>query len=212
LRLRGIVEGAMEKKLREYRILSRRLSSKPFFTTGEIAKLLDVNINTVVLWFESGRFTGFKLPGDTARRLERDELVEFIIRNEHPVPIDPKGAIEVVLVAADRSLERMFRLAVATAFGYEVFTASCAFEAGIACAGRVPDAVLVLAGSTDFDPDVFRDCRKRWKHLSYTALAAMSDSPSAKKALLRRGYDTVFPVPATRREVLDLIDRVAEPV
>lgn len=202
----------MENKLREYRILSRLLRSKPFFTTGEIAKILDVNINTVVLWCRSGQLKGFKLPGDTARRVERDELVEFIVRHDYPFSIDSNGAIEVVLVGAGRDLERKFRSAAETAFGYEVFTASCAFEAGMACAHRVPDAVVVLAGSTDFDPDVFRDCRQQWNHLACTTLAAMSDLPNAKKALLRQGYDTVLPVPASRKEALDLIDRVAEPV
>jgi hypothetical protein len=200
----------MEKKLREYRLLSRLLSTKTLFTTGEIAKLLDVNINTVVLWIESDQLEGFKLPGDTARRVEQSKLVDFIMRRDLPLAVEPEGLIEIILVAANKELKHRFQSAIKTAFGYDLVNASCAFEAGVACAERVPDAVLIHADSTEFDPVVFRDSRKQWRHLSYTVLAALSDSARKRKTLLTLGYDAVFPVPTNREEALNLIDRIAE--
>ena len=200
------------EKLREYRLLSRLLNSKMLFTTGEIAKLLDVNINTVVLWVESNQIEGFKLPGDTARRVERDKLIDFIIRRDLPLAVEPEGLIEVVLVTSDRKLEKRFLSAVETAFGYKPFKASCAFEAGAACAERVPDMVLVYADSVDFDAKVFRDCRTRWSHLSHTVIAALTNHPRKRKSVLDQGYDAVFPVPSNKKEALDLIDTIAESI
>lgn len=202
----------MKTKLREYRLLSRLLSSKTLFTTGKIAKLLNVNINTVVLWIKYGQLEGFKLPGDTARRVEQDKLVDFIMRRDLPLAVEPEGFIEVILVGTDLKLKRRFTSAVETAFGYRLLKASCAFGAGAACAERVPDAILVHADSTDFDPEVFRDCQPRWRHLAYTVIAAMSDSPKTRRALLTRGYDAVFSVPTDKKEALDLMDRLAESI
>ena len=55
------------------------LEDKKVFTTGELAEIFEVNINTVVKWFETGLLKGFKLPGSTARRVPRQELLEFIL-------------------------------------------------------------------------------------------------------------------------------------
>jgi excisionase family DNA binding protein len=200
----------MEKRRRAYRLLSRLLNSKTLFTTGEIAKLLDVNINTVVLWAETGQLGGFKLPGDTARRIERDKLIDFIMLRDLPLAVEPEALIEVVLVGADPVLEHRFQTAVDSAFGYKLAKASCAFEAGAACAEIIPDMVLVHEDSTDFDPHVFATCRRHWKHLSYTVLAAMSNSQRKRDAFLTQGYDAVFPVPSSEKEILDLVDRIAE--
>lgn len=200
----------MDNKVREYRLLSRLLRAKPLFTTGEIAKLLDVNINTVVLWFESDLLEGFKLPGDTARRVERDRLIELILKRELPLAVEPERFIEFVVVGAKRSLEHKFQLAVNRAFGYEFIRASCEFEAGIACAERVVDVVLVLVDNIEFSPKAFRDCQNRWKHLSYTALVALTNSTARRRSLLKRGYDAVFPVPPNGKDALDLIDKIAD--
>ena len=61
------------------------LGPKPTYTTGEIAKLLDVNINTVVKWFETGQLEGYKLPGSHARRIPRSVLINFLAKRDFTI-------------------------------------------------------------------------------------------------------------------------------
>ncbi len=57
---------------------------KEVYTTGEVAKICNVTIRTVIKWFESGKLKGYKIPGSRDRRIPRASLVEFL--DEHQIP------------------------------------------------------------------------------------------------------------------------------
>jgi excisionase family DNA binding protein len=44
---------------------------KNVYTTGEVAKICNVTIRTVIKWFESGELGGFKIPNSRDRRIPR---------------------------------------------------------------------------------------------------------------------------------------------
>lgn len=54
---------------------------KSAYTTGQVAKLLDVSIQTVIRWAESGRLPSYRIPGSTHRRIRGDALAFFISDN-----------------------------------------------------------------------------------------------------------------------------------
>jgi two-component system, OmpR family, response regulator RpaA len=56
------------------------------FTTGQVAHICSVAPGTVVKWFDSGRLTGFRVPGSRERRIMRESLVAFMER--HGMPMD----------------------------------------------------------------------------------------------------------------------------
>ena len=58
---------------------------KKIYTTGEVAKILGLNINTIIKWFDDGKIKGFKLPGSNERRIPAKALVEFMKTNEIPL-------------------------------------------------------------------------------------------------------------------------------
>ncbi len=62
---------------------------KKIYTTGEVAKLLGININTVIKWFDDGKIQGFRLPGSRERRITHVALVAFM--NENGIPMDLLG-------------------------------------------------------------------------------------------------------------------------
>jgi len=59
---------------------------KEVFTTGEVARICNVTIRTVIKWFESGKLKGFKIPASKDRRIPRTELVRFM--REHGIPLE----------------------------------------------------------------------------------------------------------------------------
>lgn len=62
---------------------------KKIYTTGEVAKLLGININTVIKWFDDGKVLGFRLPGSRERRITHVALVSFM--NDNGIPLDLIG-------------------------------------------------------------------------------------------------------------------------
>jgi excisionase family DNA binding protein len=55
-------------------------------TTGQVARVFSVNINTVIKWFDEGKLEGFRLPRSNERRIYRESVQAFMrehgIRNE----------------------------------------------------------------------------------------------------------------------------------
>jgi excisionase family DNA binding protein len=72
---------------------------KKVFTTGEVAKLLGININTVIKWFDDGQIKGFRLPISNDRRIPKANLKNFML--EHGIPMD--------LMEEDGPMRRMYQ-------------------------------------------------------------------------------------------------------
>ncbi len=52
------------------------------FTTGQVARVFSVNINTVIKWFDDGKLKGFRLPRSNERRIYRESVVEFMTEHD----------------------------------------------------------------------------------------------------------------------------------
>ncbi len=61
--------------------------AKKIFTTGEVARLLGININTVIKWFDEKRLTGFRLPVSNERRIPISSLRRFMAENSIPMDL-----------------------------------------------------------------------------------------------------------------------------
>jgi excisionase family DNA binding protein len=59
---------------------------KDSFTTGQVARICQVQPRTVGKWFESGKLKGFRIRSSGERRIPRDALVRFL--QEHGMPLD----------------------------------------------------------------------------------------------------------------------------
>lgn len=57
------------------------LSQRTVFTTGQIAKVCRVAARTVSKWIDSGELAGYRIPGSLDRRVNRDDLLDFLKRN-----------------------------------------------------------------------------------------------------------------------------------
>jgi excisionase family DNA binding protein len=62
---------------------SARPEVRQLFTTGELARLIDVNPKTVVGWIDSGELRGVSMPGEGERRVHRGALRAFLRRFDY---------------------------------------------------------------------------------------------------------------------------------
>lgn len=62
-------------------------NDKKVFTTGAVARLFGININTVIKWFDEGKIDGFRLPISNDRRIPIGSLKSFMINNNIPMDL-----------------------------------------------------------------------------------------------------------------------------
>jgi len=184
------------------------LSDKRIFTTGDIAKIFEVNINTVVKWFEEGLLKGYKLPNSTARRVPRAELIEFMVNREVPVVGGPGEAVDMILLSPRLVVGDKFNKAVKNAFGYNLRTAMDSFEAGFLCAERVPDVIIVDREHTDFDTVQFRESMKDRPQFTQTKLLLLADAALKRDLLKELEYNGQVKPSSRGNTLLDAVDKV----
>ena len=87
---------------------TKDLSSKKFFTTGQIAKICGVSIATVQKWIDAGEIESYRLPLTASeRRVPRVSLLSFM--KKYGVPTDEIEAgqrFRVMVVDADASIRK----------------------------------------------------------------------------------------------------------
>jgi two-component system response regulator VicR len=52
------------------------------FSSGEVAKICDVNPRTVIRWIEAKKLKAFKLPGRGNNRVKHSDLLDFLVQNK----------------------------------------------------------------------------------------------------------------------------------
>lgn len=179
-------------------------NERQVFTTGEVAKLCNVTIGTVIRWFDTGEISGYKIPGSRDRRIPREALVAFM--RKHKIPL---GALEesarkkrVLIVDDEIGIVEMLAAFFRSLGQYEVETATNGYAAGALTATFRPDVLIIDYSLGDITGlDVAKAIRSN-PALSRTRILCMSGFVTAEEAekLLREGIDDFVKKP------LDLID------
>ncbi|HCM06634.1 MAG TPA: response regulator [Oceanospirillales bacterium] len=175
------------------------MTDKQALTTGEAAKYCGVNFRTVIRWIERGHLDAYKLPGRGDNRIPVDTFVDFLKKNDMPVPEE--------LVADDRRL-LLFSLpdtqvrelaADLRRNSWDVILSDDPVQLGYLIAKDKPSALLMMdAGHVDVAARIMKEVSKD-----------RSDSP--KMALLQNsskdvhdGWDS-FQWPEQRQMLLDYL-------
>jgi excisionase family DNA binding protein len=72
--------------------MSKDLTTRKVFTTGEVAEICNVAVKTVCKWCDSNWLPTTRLPGGGHRRINRKDLIEFCKSHDHSR--DMKTALE----------------------------------------------------------------------------------------------------------------------
>ena len=130
------------------------LSRKKIFTTGEAAQICKVSQQTIIRCFDSGRLTGFRVPGSKFRRIPRDELIRFMKAND--IPIDQlEGPVRRVLcVDDDPAILSLFTDVLGSDARFEVETCSTGYDAGLKTASFQPHLIVLDYMLPDINGDI----------------------------------------------------------
>lgn len=166
-------------------------------TTGDIAKMCDVNLRTVIRWIDRGALKGFKLPGRGNNRVRVEDFVQFL--HEHNMPVPPDLAAEnnkrILIIddeaAVARSIARILR-----AEGYETETALDGFQGGSQMIKYQPALVtldLRMPGVSGYDVLKFIRSTPETEHIKVIVISAL-DQLSLQRAR-DEGADAVLSKP-----------------
>ena len=118
-------------------------ADKRIFTTGEAAAICKVSQQTIIRCFDSGRLTGFRVPGSKFRRIPREELIRFMRANG--IPLDPlEGERRRVLIVDDDQAVLELLVDIIQRDGrFEIKTASNGYDAGLLTESFRPSLILL---------------------------------------------------------------------
>jgi excisionase family DNA binding protein len=134
---------------------------KRFLTTGKIAQYCAVSHLTVTNWIRAGKLSASRTPGGH-NRIRREDLLQFLIEHNFPVPqeLAPEGK-QILVVDDERALAEIMAH-VLQQDGYQVSVAFDGYEAGLKMATLQPDLLildLIMPGL-----DGFSICRRVKAH------------------------------------------------
>jgi two-component system, OmpR family, response regulator len=118
-------------------------AGKRTFTTGEAAAVCKVSQQTIIRCFDSGRLTGFRVPGSKFRRIPRDELIRFMRANGIPVDILEGGKKRILVVDDDPQIIDMFVDLLGRDGRYDVKTAATGYDAGLLTESFRPNLIIL---------------------------------------------------------------------
>ncbi|MFB9885146.1 response regulator [Balneatrix alpica] len=181
------------------------------FSTGEIAKLCDVNLRTVIRWIDRGVLKGFKLPGRGNNRVKEEDLVAFLQEQGMPIPalLQPTVVNKRILIVDDelplaRALQRLLRNA-----GYQTEIATDGFQAGSQIASYEPALMtldLSMPGINGFE--VLEFVRAQYPKIRVLVISAL-DERRLENAL-SAGADAVLSKPFENNILLEQIEALMD--
>ncbi|RNC82650.1 MAG: response regulator [Phycisphaera sp.] len=116
---------------------------KKIFTTGEAAQVCKVSQQTIIRCFDSGRLTGFRVPGSKFRRIPREELIRFMNANDIPLDLLEGDVKRILCVDDDPQIIDLFRDLLDGDSRFEVEFCGTGYDAGLLTASFKPHLMLL---------------------------------------------------------------------
>ena len=178
-------------------------------STGEIAKLCDVNLRTVIRWIERGALKGFKLPGRGNNRVRVEDFLAFLVEHEIPIPAELQEDSRKVLVVDDepaiaRALQRVLRK-----HGLVAEVAADGFQAGTKLMKDRPFLVtldLSMPGLSGYD--VLSFVRETPEIASTKILVISALGGEALQKAIDLGADAILNKPFDNQELVEVINKL----
>jgi excisionase family DNA binding protein len=111
------------------------------YTTGEVAGICGVTKRTVIMWIDSGKLKGYRIPGSSHRRVAAPDLIDFMRKHRLPNFQGLLPRRRILIVDDDRDFSELLRDALHDQ--YEIETAATALEAAARMPVFRPDILLV---------------------------------------------------------------------
>ncbi len=179
-------------------------------STGEIAKLCDVNLRTVIRWIERGALKGFKLPGRGNNRVRVEDFIAFLVEHDIPIPPELLGDDNrKVLIVDDepaiaRAIQRVLR-----SNGFVTEVAVDGFQGGTKLMKERPLLMtldLSMPGLSGYD--VLSFVRETPEIAATKIIVISALGPEALQKAKEMGADEVLNKPFENDELLECVNRL----
>jgi excisionase family DNA binding protein len=182
---------------------------KRIFTTGEAAEICKVSQQTIIRCFDSGRLTGFRVPGSKFRRIPRDELIRFMRLNNIPLDIIEGSTRRILVVDDDQAILDLFTDVLTRDGRFEVRTATTGYDAGLLTESFKPHLIVLDFLLPDVNGNIV--CQRLRTNPSYrdTRIIFVSGvvNQDEVKGLIQAGADDFVKKPF---DIKALINRMTE--
>ena len=133
------------------------ISNKQVFTTGEAAKICNVSQQTIIRCFDSGRLSGFKVPGSRFRRIPRPELVRFMQQNDMDIQRLSTGRTQVLVIGLSAVNVDTVIKTYSTGHNIKITHAQDAWSAGFEAKECSPNLILLNPKILGIDKQIILD-------------------------------------------------------
>jgi two-component system OmpR family response regulator len=184
-------------------------SAKRVFTTGEAAAVCKVSQQTIIRCFDSGRLTGFRVPGSKFRRIPRDELIRFMKANN--IPLEALGSTRkrVLVVDDDPRIVELYIDLLSRDGRFEIKSAATGYDAGLLTESFRPHLIILDYMLPDINGNIV--CRRLRENEALAEIKVLCVSgvvnPEEVQALLDAGANGFLKKPFN---INDLLGRMAE--
>lgn len=182
------------------------MTSARTYSSGDVAKICDVNQRTVIRWIERGELIGFKLPGRGNNRITSEELFRFLQRNGMPLPPELQPAERRVLIVDDDKNVALALQRVLRRIGYHTRVADDGFRAGALLGAYQPDLItldLSMPGLDGFDVIRFIRHHESYRHIRILVISGLDDIQLQRAR--ESGADACLPKPFDNQELADQV-------
>jgi len=165
-----------------------KMANKAIYTTHEVARLLHVNIRSVINWIDQNLLPCYRTPGGH-RRIRREDLLVFVRKHQIPTPATlVQSKFTVLIVDDDPNITDLIRAFLLRQGSYEVASASDGIAALIEVGRIKPDLLILDLKIPGVDGiDVCR--RIKSDSANRTAIIAVSGNSEYGDTSLKSGAD-----------------------
>ncbi len=184
-------------------------AGKQVFTTGEAAEICKVSQQTIIRCFDSGRLTGFRVPGSRFRRIPRKDLLQFMKSNDIPTDALESTKRRVLVVDDDEQIIELFLDVLSRDDRFEVKSARTGYDAGMMTEQFRPHLVLLDYMLPDINGNLVCDRIRSNPELAGTKIIVISGVVNQDEidTLLRSGADDFVKKPFN---IEKLIERMSD--
>ena len=181
------------------------------FSTFAIAKMLHVDPGSVANWIDQNLLKAHRTPGGH-RRVEFDDLMQFLRLHKMPIPADLKVQPKRILVVDDNpAITQLIANALQSEFpDYEIVRANDGFRAGTVIATLRPDVVILdirMPGMDGYEVCKLIKSQPETKHAEVLAVTAYASDDIVAK-IMACGARVCLKKPLSMDELLKEIKAV----
>lgn len=195
----------------------RPWSDKKIFTTGEAAEVCKVSQQTIIRCFDSGRLTGFRVPGSKFRRIPREELIRFMRANNIPTDALEGAKKRILVVDDDPQIVDLFVDVFRRDDRFDVRTAGTGYDAGLLTESYRPHLIVLDYMLPDINGNVVCKRIRENPRLADTKVVVVSGVVNQQEiqGLMDAGASAFvkkpFNIDALMARIADLLDMNARP-